>query len=79
MIKSIPLNKLVPSPGNVRRHPDAAAADAELKASRARSPLETRSAPLREGPPLIFAICPLTLVRERTAGFDRANLAAARP
>lgn len=32
MIKSIPLNKLVQSPRNVRRHSDAAA-DAELKAS----------------------------------------------
>lgn len=32
MIKSIPLNKLVQSPRNVRRHADAAA-DAELKAS----------------------------------------------
>lgn len=32
MIKSIPLNKLVQSPRNVRRHGDAAA-DAELKAS----------------------------------------------
>src|SRR3990167_8902834 len=32
MIKSIPLNKLVQSPSNVRRHEDAAA-DAELKAS----------------------------------------------
>lgn len=32
MIKSIPLNKLVQSPSNVRRHGDAAA-DAELKAS----------------------------------------------
>src|SRR3546814_15588053 len=32
MIKSIPLNKLVQSPRNVRRHSDPAA-DAELKAS----------------------------------------------
>jgi len=32
MIKSIPLNKLVQSPRNVRRHGDSAA-DAELKAS----------------------------------------------
>jgi len=32
MIKTIPLNKLVPSPRNVRRHSDAIA-DAELKAS----------------------------------------------
>ena len=32
MIKTIPLNKLVPSPRNVRRHSDPAA-DAELKAS----------------------------------------------
>ena len=32
MIKVIPLNKLVPSPRNVRRHADATA-DAELKAS----------------------------------------------
>ncbi|HPB23675.1 MAG TPA: ParB N-terminal domain-containing protein, partial [Novosphingobium sp.] len=32
MIKSIPLNKLVQSPRNVRRHGDPAA-DAELKAS----------------------------------------------
>ena len=32
MIKSIPLNKLVPSPRNVRRHADASA-DGELKAS----------------------------------------------
>ena len=32
MIKSIPLNKLVQSPRNVRRHADPAA-DAELKAS----------------------------------------------
>ncbi len=32
MIKTIPLNKLVPSPRNVRRHSDQAA-DAELKAS----------------------------------------------
>ena len=32
MIKTIPLNKLVQSPRNVRRHADAAA-DAELKAS----------------------------------------------
>ena len=31
MIKMIPLNKLVPSPRNVRRHSDASA-DAELKA-----------------------------------------------
>ncbi|WP_155738147.1 ParB/Srx family N-terminal domain-containing protein, partial [Sphingobium yanoikuyae] len=32
MIKSIPLTKLIQSPGNVRRHGDPAA-DAELKAS----------------------------------------------
>lgn len=32
MIKAIPLNKLVQSPRNVRRHSDTAA-DAELKAS----------------------------------------------
>ena len=32
MIKSIPLNKLIQSPRNVRRHADPAA-DAELKAS----------------------------------------------
>lgn len=32
MIKTIPLNKLVPSPRNVRRHNDPAA-DAELKVS----------------------------------------------
>ena len=32
MIKSIPMNKLVQSPRNVRRHSDPAA-DAELKAS----------------------------------------------